>query len=248
MVPHGKNLPSGMKAFPRFIYHFFRCFLSGFLPAFLDLRYRIQEPFPPGPKIFAGNHPTAWDVFPPIMVCKKAVLHALIEEQIWSLPGLGLIMKITNQVRMYRGVQSAASMRDAVAWLRRGESLLMAPEGERTDVRESRSATQGVIRLALAGGASIIPGGVWVPVEDTLMKPVKYHYKGKKYSIDSYFPRFRGKYAMVYGKAVHLDEYFGKKIGHQKRQELADMVLEKIYEYRGEARRLCEDEKTQESP
>jgi 1-acyl-sn-glycerol-3-phosphate acyltransferase len=227
--------------FPRFIYHLFRYFLGGFLPAFLDMRYRINEPFPPGPKIFAGNHPTAWDVFPPIVVCRNAVLHALIEEQIWSLPGLGFIMKITNQVRMYRGVQSARSIKEAVAWLKRGESLLMAPEGVRTDVRESRIATQGIIRLALEGRAAIVPGGVWVPVEDTRMKPVNYNYKGAKYTVDSYFPRFRGKYAMVYGKAVHLDEYFGKKIGHQKRQELADSILQKIYIYKEEARLLCED-------
>jgi 1-acyl-sn-glycerol-3-phosphate acyltransferase len=242
MATEKGNPPAKLKAFPRFIYHLFRYFLSGYLHATLDMRYRIEEPFPPGPKIFAGNHPTAWDVFPPVVVCGKVALHALIEEQIWSLPGVGFIMKITNQVRMYRGVQSVRSIREAAEWLRRGESLLMAPEGERTDVRESRIATQGIIRLALAGKACIVPGGVWVPPEDTRMKPVKYNYKGQKYSVDSYFPRFRAKYAMVYGKAVHLNEYFGKKIGHQKRQELADLILRKIYQYKEEARRLCEDE------
>ena len=234
------NEPQSMRRFPRFISLIYRFLLRIYISFVLNLRYEFQEIIAPGPKVIAGNHPTVYDAMAPLVAFRKDVIHTLIEEQIWSLPFMGFLMKITNQVKVYRGVQSVRSIREATEWLKSGDALLMAPEGERTPVGETRAATQGAIRLAIAGRAPIVPFGIWVSAKDTRVKPVDYHYKGNRYTVNSYFPRFRAKYAMVFGKPIHLNEYFGKRLGHQDRQMLADMLQERIYVLRKEAQHLCE--------
>jgi 1-acyl-sn-glycerol-3-phosphate acyltransferase len=226
--------------FPKFIYKVYRFLLRIYVPIYLDLRYAFEEAIAPGPKVIAGNHPTVWDAMAPLVAFRKDVIHTLIEEQIWSLPFMGFLMKITNQVKVYRGVQSVRSIREATEWLRSGDALLMAPEGERTPVGETRAATQGAIRLAIGGRAPIVPFGIWLSEKDTRAKPVDYDYKGDRYTVESYFPRFRAKYAMVFGKPIQLNEYYGKRVSHQDRQKLADMLQKRIYVLKKEARRLCQ--------
>jgi hypothetical protein len=72
------------------------------------------------------------------------------------------------------------------------------------------------------------------------MKKVRYHHKNRSYTVDSYFPRFRGKYCWVIGETIQLDRYYGKHASPRERQEIADSLLETIYELKEEARRLCE--------
>ncbi len=229
-----------MTRYPSIFFKIYRLLLRAFLPYYLDLRVKIKKPLPAGPKIYAGNHPTVWDVFPPVVAFKHDIIHTLIEEQIWSLPLMNFFLTITNHVEVYRGVKSVKSIKNALRWLARGQALVIAPEGERTAVSDKRSATRGIVRLAVKARVPIVPAGVWIADKDLYMKKVMYHYKNQRYTVDSYFPRFGARYTLVVGKAIHLDEYFGQRLSLATREELADMVMDTIYELKEEAKKLCE--------
>lgn len=181
-----------------------------------------------------------WDVFPPIVMCKNDIIHTLIEDQIWSFPLARLILSRTNQIKMNRGVESIQSLRESLEWLKRGQSIMMAPEGERTSVSETREATRGIVWLALKARVPLIPGGLYIAEEDLIMRKVRYHFKNRSYTVDSFFPRFRGRYFILAGEEIRLDRYYGRRLSLQERQEIADSVLESIYQLRDEAKRICE--------
>jgi 1-acyl-sn-glycerol-3-phosphate acyltransferase len=175
-----------------------------------------------GPKIIVGNHPMVWDVFPCIVMVK-------------------LILSLTNQVKMNRGVESMQSLRESLAWLKSGDSLVVGPEGERTSVTETREATRGIVWLAVKAKVPLIPIGVWISEEDLYPKEVRYHFKNRSYTIESYFPRFRGRYFLLVGEEIKLDRYYGKRMSPKERQEIADTVLDTIYQLRAEAKQICEN-------
>jgi 1-acyl-sn-glycerol-3-phosphate acyltransferase len=181
-----------------------------------------------------------WDVFPGIIMFKNDIIHTLIEDQIWSFPLVRLILSLTNQVKMNRGVESVQSLRESLYWLKRGHSLVVAPEGERTSVSDTRQATRGTVWLAEKARVPLIPVGLWISDEDLFTKQVRYHFGNRSYTVESFFPRFRARYFLLVGEAIRLDEYYGKQLSSKRRQEIADDVLNAIYRLRDEAKRICE--------
>lgn len=227
-----------MKLYPPFYSHVLRWALRTLMRGFLDIRVRFTEALPPGPKVFAVNHPTVWDAFPILSFVTTEFVHTLVEEQIWSFALPRLIFTLSNQIVLYRGEKSARSIEDALFLLRRGESVLIAPEGERTPSGQRVRARRGVSRLAVAGRAAVIPVGAWIDERDIILRRVRYRQQGRVYTVDSYFPRFRAGYGVVFGPPLRLDEHFGRELSPEEHQGIATRVLERIYELEAEAAKL----------
>jgi 1-acyl-sn-glycerol-3-phosphate acyltransferase len=229
-----------MKSYSPAFYQLYRILLTVIMAVYLRFGWMFKKPTPGGPKIIVGNHPTVWDVFPSIVIFKKDLIHTLIEDQIWSFPLVRLILKFTNQVKMNRGVESIQSLREALHWLNRGHSLVVAPEGERTSVNDTRQATRGIVWLAVRAQVPLVPAGLYISEKDLYTKDVRYHFKGQRYTVESYFPRFRARYFLLFGEAIRLEQYYGKRLSSRDRQEIADEVLDTIYALRDEAKQICE--------
>jgi len=229
-----------MKRHSPAFYYLYRFFLGILLPLYFRFRYRFKKPYPPGPKIIVGNHPMVWDVFPCIVMFKNDILHTLIEDQIWSFPLVRLALSLTNQVKMNRGVGSIQSLRESLAWLKLGHSLVVAPEGERTSVIETREATRGIVWLAAKAKVPLVPVGVWISEEDLYTKKVRYHFQDRSYTVESFFPRFRGRYFLLVGEEIRVDQYYGKRLSPKDRQKIADRVLDTVYQLREELKATCE--------
>jgi len=227
-----------MKLYSNFYARVFRWTLRSFLRLTLDIRVHFQEPLPPGPKVFAVNHPTVWDAFPILSVGRTDFVRTLGEEQVWSFFLPRLIFTLANQIVLYRGPDSERSVQDALFMLARGDSVLIAPEGERTPSGSRVRARRGVARLAVAGRALVIPVGAWIDERDIVVRPVSYRDKGGTYSVDSYFPRFRAPYGVVFGRAMSVAGHHDRELGPEDYQRIATGVLERIYELEAEARAL----------
>ena len=227
-----------MKLYPAFYARVFRWALRTFLRFTLDIRVHFQEPLPPGPKVFAVNHPTVWDAFPILSFVRTDFVRTLVEEQIWSFFLPRLIFTLANQIVLYRGEKSSRSIQDALFMLGRGDSVLIAPEGERTASGQRVRARRGVARLAVAGRALVIPVGAWIDEQDIILRKVDYQEEGRLYTVDSYFPRFRAPYGVVIGRPLSVAEYFDRDLGPEEYQQIATRVLDRIYELEAEARGL----------
>ncbi|TAM84915.1 MAG: 1-acyl-sn-glycerol-3-phosphate acyltransferase [Jatrophihabitans sp.] len=89
----------------------------------------------------------------------------MVKSTLFARPGVGAIMRGAAQIPVYRGTADAAgSLRDAVRALRRGEAVVVYPEGTITqDPRQwPMQARTGIARLALlAPEIPVIPIGQW---------------------------------------------------------------------------------------
>ncbi len=231
-----------MKMYPDFYSWILRGILHTGLRIQLNIRHRFLEPLPPGPKVFAVNHPTVWDAFPILAFVKTEFVRTLVEDRIWSFTIPRLIFTLSNQIILYRDERSAQSIEDALFVLSRGGSVLIAPEGERTPPGQRVRARRGVARLAIEGRAKVIPVGAWIDERDIVPKTVAYRYQDQLEEVTSWFPRFRADYGVVFGQPLEMDEYFDRKLSLDDYQEAATRILDRIYELEGEARKLFEPE------
>jgi 1-acyl-sn-glycerol-3-phosphate acyltransferase len=119
-----------------------------------------------GPVVVAGNHISVAD--PLVLAC--AVHRAgrlprfLAASGLFDAPVLGRLMAATGHVRVRRGHPSASlALRCALDALRAGECVAIYPEGGITSDPAYRpsAARTGLVRLALASGAPVIPVAQW---------------------------------------------------------------------------------------
>ena len=89
----------------------------------------------------------------------------MVKSGVFEKPVLGAIMRGSAQIPVYRGTADAAqSLRAAVDALRRGEAVVVYPEGTITQdpAQWPMQAKTGIARLAhLAPGVPVIPVGQW---------------------------------------------------------------------------------------
>lgn len=240
---HSRSGDNHLTLYPAVFGFTLRFFLRAFIRLYLKIRYRVEEDLPPGPKVIAVNHPTVWDAFPILAFVTSTFVHTLVEEQVWSFFVPRIIFRLGNQIVLYRSDKSQKTIEDALFVLSKGESVLIAPEGERTDPSVTVRARRGVARLALTGHATVIPVGVWISPEDIITKKVRYNYQNKKYTVDSFFPRFRSNYGLVIGKPMYLDTFFDRDLTHDEYQEISTNILERIYKLSEKAKNLFGDQK-----
>lgn len=88
----------------------------------------------------------------------------LAKAELFRLPVLGPLLRAVRQVPIYRNSSDAMdSLRDAVAAVRRGECVIIYPEGtiSRDPDLWPMAAKTGVARLALRTGCPVIPVAQW---------------------------------------------------------------------------------------
>jgi 1-acyl-sn-glycerol-3-phosphate acyltransferase len=231
---------STMTLYPAFFSYVLRFCLKVFIRFYLRIRHRAEADIPPGPKVFAVNHPTVWDAFPIIALVNQTFVRTLVEDQVWSFLLPRIIFRLGNQILLHRSEKSQQTIRDAMYVLSKGDAILIAPEGERTDPTKKVRARRGVARLAIAAHATVVPVGVWISREDIVMKRVRYRFDNRRYTVESYFPRFRCNYGLVIGGPMRFDEYFDKELNLDDYQDISTAILVRVYKLSEKARRLVQ--------
>jgi 1-acyl-sn-glycerol-3-phosphate acyltransferase len=109
-----------------------------------------------GGLVVASNHISFWD--PPLIgaVLPREV-HYLAKEELFSNPVLGSVIRSYNAIPIRRGMVDLSGMARAVETLRRGEALMMFPEGTRMRDGELHPARPGVGMMAVNANVPIVP-------------------------------------------------------------------------------------------
>lgn len=109
-----------------------------------------------GGLIVASNHISFWD--PPLVgaACPRE-LHFLAKEELFRQPVLGALIRSVNAIPIRRGVADLSGMSRAIEVLRRGEGLLMFPEGSRMRDGRLHPARPGVGLLAVHAEVAVVP-------------------------------------------------------------------------------------------
>lgn len=125
-----------------------------------------RENIPAGPKIVVANHALASDGFLiPFIFSEK--VHYLVQAELFSLPILGKILALADQIPVVRG-RGQEAFELAKEKLARGGTIALFPEGKLNDGKQLLRAFTGAARLALESDAPLVPVGFYTPPQFAL--------------------------------------------------------------------------------
>src|SRR5207247_4515695 len=84
-------------------------------------------------------------------------MHFLAKEELFRTLGLGPLIRGLNAIPIRRGVADMSGLSRAMATLKRGEALLMFPEGSRMRDGELHPARPGVGMMAVHADVPVVP-------------------------------------------------------------------------------------------
>ena len=109
-----------------------------------------------GGLIVASNHISFWD--PPLIgSLLPRELHYLAKDELFSNPVFGWILRRYNAIPIRRGMVDLTGMARAIETLRRGEALLVFPEGSRMRDDELHPARPGLGNMAYNADVPVLP-------------------------------------------------------------------------------------------
>jgi 1-acyl-sn-glycerol-3-phosphate acyltransferase len=171
-----------------------------------------------GGMIFAVNHISHADP----MACAHYVYDAgrwpqfLAKASLFEVPLFGRFLRWVRQIPVHRGtVDAAKALEHAIAAIKRGDSVIIYPEGTTTrdpDLWPMRGKT-GIARLALATGAPVVPLVMWGPQRLYDSRTKKMH------------PRPRTPVTMVAGPPVDLSAWAGAEPTTQTLNEMTEAIM-----------------------
>jgi len=136
--------------------------LYAFLRVVLYPFFRIQiigrENIPPGGAMICPNHTSFWDpIFLAIGAGIDNHMRYMGKEELFKVPMLGKIYNAVGSFSVARGKSDIAAVRTAMALLRKGEKVVIFPEGTRVRGGNTVSAKQGAVRIADQVGVPVVP-------------------------------------------------------------------------------------------
>jgi len=126
----------------------------------LTLLYRIRpdgwERIPAtGPAVLAANHESVLDPFV-LPIATRRFVHYMAKAELFGYPVLRQLMLSAGTFPVSRGSGDGRAIARGVELLRRGELVVVFPQGTCLPFRE-RSWRRGAARLALEAGAPLVP-------------------------------------------------------------------------------------------
>jgi 1-acyl-sn-glycerol-3-phosphate acyltransferase len=196
--------------------------LRPFLRAAFRLIFRIlghvkvtgKENVPRGqPYVVAINHISLFD--PPLAAAFwSEALEIIGASDVFERPGQGQLVKLYGVLPVHRGEFDRALLRRAIAAIRAGRPMLIAPEGGRSHVTSMRRAFPGIAYLVEETGVPVIPAGLVGTTDDFWQRARR----GEK-------PRLE----MRIGQPLMLPPVTGKGAERREaRQRNADLVMRHV--------------------
>ncbi len=112
-----------------------------------------------GPVILVINHINFLDPLLAYLFTPRYVVGFTKEESFQE--SLAPLFHFVGAIPVRRGTVDRTALQRALAVLERGEALLISPEGTRSGHGRLQQAKTGVVLLALASGAPLLPMAIW---------------------------------------------------------------------------------------
>jgi 1-acyl-sn-glycerol-3-phosphate acyltransferase len=147
--------------------------VRAYITLFMDsIHVSGKSLLPSGPKIIIANHTNITDAFVLPFLTKEKV-HFLIQAETFTLPVIGRLLALADQIPVYLG-QGREALETAKEKLSLGHSVAIFPEGRLNDGRSFHRAGAGAALLAIQSGTPVVPVGFFVP--DKYARPIKGHF------------------------------------------------------------------------
>jgi 1-acyl-sn-glycerol-3-phosphate acyltransferase len=186
-------------------------------PRFAGLEHIPRE----GGVVVAANHLSHIDPIYSGLALHRAgrVPRFLAKDTLWRVPGLGTVLRATEQIPVFRkSADAKASLRDGIAALEAGKALVVYPEGtiSRDPEHWPMHPRSGVARLALAADAPVVPMVHW----------------GTQDVLDGYRKRFRPLPRTIVtvrcGAPVDLSAYRGRTPDAALLRQVSHLIMSRV--------------------
>ena len=152
-------------------YSFAKSMVRGYLSLFVDkINVSGGSMLPGGPKIIVANHTNVSDAFVLPFLTKEKI-HFLIQAETFTLPVIGRLLTLADQIPVYLG-QGREALEIARERLSLGHSLDLP--NRKIERRPELSSRRGGCVLVIESGVPIVPVGFFVP--DQYARPIKGHF------------------------------------------------------------------------
>lgn len=162
------------------------------------------ENIPEGGALLCGNHTSLGD--PLYVVCAmgwRRQTHVIAKEEIMSWPVIGFLLRHVGVIGIKRGKADVGAIKEAMRVLKKGERLIIFPEGTRVKEGQTSEAHTGAAMFATRTGVPVVP---------MYISPKKKIFR---------------KTTVIFGQPYH-PEYAGKKPTPDDYQRIADDLMARI--------------------
>jgi 1-acyl-sn-glycerol-3-phosphate acyltransferase len=196
-------------------YRFGRLVIQSYAALLIRMDVRWHAALPPGPVLFAANHPSTTDpVFIHLITHKP--MSMLITSKAFSIPFLGTYMRNMGHICVREG-QGEKVLEQAQQTLKHGRSVAIFPEGLISPAGGGFNRPRsGVARLALTSEVPVIPIGI--SLSDKNCRRMAATFEGEPDIVTWYL---HGPYAITIGKPLLFH-------GDANNRDLVRNVAEKI--------------------
>jgi 1-acyl-sn-glycerol-3-phosphate acyltransferase len=175
-----------------------------------------------GPLIIYTNHVNILEI--PIIYThlQPRRVHGLLLAERWNNPLLRWMLEATETIPIHRGEADLFAIRKGLKVLKKGEILVMAPEGTRSHDGKLQPAHPGVVVLALHSHATLLP---------------IVYFGAEKYK-ENLSRLKRTDFHLRVGKPFHLNPH-SEKVTRPLREKMIDEMMHQLAgilppEYRGQ--------------
>ena len=174
------------------------------------------------PFIIASNHASYYDALLPAVIIAPKInkkIHPLVNSFYWKPFITRFFLDLWEAIPVYVGKGKNAKEKNmkafekALSYLKKGESIMIFPEGARSSDGKLKKAYTGVARLALKSKVPVLPVGV---IDSNKVLPV-----GKM------LPRFK-RCEVKIGKLIHFDKYSNRRINDKLLEEITRSIMKEI--------------------
>ncbi len=163
-----------------------------------------RENVPDGNAVLCGNHTTLGD--PVYVVCAlgwRCQTHVMAKEEIIKWPVIGWLLKKAGIIGIKRGKADVSAVKESVRVLKKGEKLLLFPEGTRVKEGEVSEAHTGAAMFATRTDSPIVP--IYIQPKKKLFR----------------------RTTVIFGQPYH-PEFEGRKPTPEDYQRIADDMMVRI--------------------
>lgn len=189
-----------------FLYYVIRGIATAFIRVFFPYKSIGKENACKGPCVIVSNHLSNADSFI-VGMQYKGKNYVLGKKESFSPKIVGWFLKTVGGIPIDRDSPDAATIINCVRLLKKGNRLLIFPEGTRNKTDE--------ILLPLKSGAALLAIKSKVPVQTVFIE-------GKS-------RLFRRNYVKV-GETFELSEFYGLKLNSETLKQADDIIREKLLE------------------
>jgi len=184
-----------------------------------------------GARILVSNHARVSDSF--LLPFVFGRLHGMAQAESFTLPFLGVLMARAGQVPVIPGRGREALTR-AEDLLRRGETILIYPEGRLSHGGEMLRGKTGAVRLSLQSGAPLVP--VAVHAAEKYSRMMRGRFYGRR-TAGAW--QFGGPAFVAIGEAWRPFDPAGARPSLSELRRTTDEVMARVRRLLEEARRMA---------